>query len=207
MAVVASEIVFWHAGLVVWQAYDPAVKAELFSTAVATAADHIVLVDPIALAESELDRLSEQRPIGGVVVTNVNHHRAAAWYSSKFSAPLFGHRASFADEQIASATFVTEGDKIAGELEVIELGGAARGEIALYRPAPDGTLIIGDALINFPPHGFACLPRKYCTDEKQLRRSLRKLLDYRAERLLFAHGTPILSGATTRLCELLGVRV
>ncbi len=204
MTIVAADLVALPAGLFLWQAYDPAVKAELFSTAVATTTDQIILVDPIVLAASELSRLREQARISGIVITNSNHNRAAEWYSRKFSAPLFGHRTSFADEQIAPARFVTAGDKIGGELEVIELEGAAPGEIALYGPANGGTLIIGDALINLPPHGFACLPRRYCTNEKQMRRSLRKLLDHRAERILFAHGTPILSGAAARLRNLLG---
>jgi hypothetical protein len=36
-----------------------------------------------------------------------------------------------------------------------------------------------------------------------MRRSLRQLLTYRAERILFAHGTPILTGAHARLQQLL----
>ena len=36
-----------------------------------------------------------------------------------------------------------------------------------------------------------------------MRRSLRQLLEFRFERLLFAHGTPIISGAHARLAELL----
>jgi len=36
-----------------------------------------------------------------------------------------------------------------------------------------------------------------------MRRSLQKLLDYKAERILFAHGTPILTGASERLQHLL----
>jgi glyoxylase-like metal-dependent hydrolase (beta-lactamase superfamily II) len=207
MPVAAPELIALGNGILLWQAYDPAVKADLFSTAVTTATGDIILVDPIQLARPELNRLNEQGRIAAIVVTNVNHHRATVWYSMKFSAALFGQHASFADEQIASATFVIDGDRIAGELEVIELEGAAPGEIALYAPANGGTLIIGDALINFPPHGFTLLPRKYCTNDKQLRRSLQKLLRCRAERILFAHGTPILSEATARLRELLGVEL
>jgi glyoxylase-like metal-dependent hydrolase (beta-lactamase superfamily II) len=207
MPVVAAELVTLGDGLFSWQAYDPAVKAELFSTAVASATAQTTLIDPIPLLESELNRLSGQGRIGAVVITNVNHHRAAVWFAKKFSVPLLGHRDSFADEQIARAMFVTERDKIAGELDVIELDGAARGEIALYRAANGGTLIAGDALINFLPHGFTLLPRKYCANEKQLRRSIQKLLNYRAERILFAHGAPILSGATARLRELLRVDI
>jgi hypothetical protein len=36
-----------------------------------------------------------------------------------------------------------------------------------------------------------------------MRRSLRKLLDHKADRMLFAHGMPILSDASERLRSLL----
>jgi glyoxylase-like metal-dependent hydrolase (beta-lactamase superfamily II) len=86
---------------------------------------------------------------------------------------------------------------------VVALEGAASGEIALLYTPNSGTFIVGDALINFEPYGFAFLPGKYCSNQKQMRRSLRKLLDYKAERILFAHGTPILAGASDRLKSLL----
>jgi glyoxylase-like metal-dependent hydrolase (beta-lactamase superfamily II) len=92
---------------------------------------------------------------------------------------------------------------IGGELEVTAIDGAARGEIALYHAANGGTLVIGDALINFEPYGFTFLPEKYCQDPKQMRNSLRKLLRFNAERILFAHGMPILSRASDRLRQLL----
>ena len=60
-------------------------------------------------------------------------------------------------------------------------------------------MIVGDALINFEPHRFALLPAKYASDFKLMRRSLSKLLEYDFERMLFAHGTPLLAGARGRL--------
>jgi glyoxylase-like metal-dependent hydrolase (beta-lactamase superfamily II) len=95
------------------------------------------------------------------------------------------------------------GTAIGGELEVIEIGGAVAGEIALYHASNGGTLIVGDALINFEPYGFTFLPRKYCLDEKQMRSSLHQFFARPAERMIFAHGMPILSGATARLRQLL----
>ncbi len=114
-------------------------------------------------------------------------------------------RAVKADLCDASLVFrhVADGDKISDELRVIEIEGAGIGEIALYHEAADGTLIVGDALINFEPYGFTFLPAKYCSNEKEMRRSLRKLLAYKAERMLFAHGLPILSRASERLQGLL----
>ena len=70
-------------------------------------------------------------------------------------------------------------------------------------PGDGGTMIMGDALINFEPYDFTLLPAKYCSNAKLMRRSLPKLLDYSFDRMLFAHGTPIVSGAWQRLEELL----
>lgn len=64
-------------------------------------------------------------------------------------------------------------------------------------------MIIGDALINFEPYGFTFLPDKYCSDARELRASLRKLQSLSFERMLFAHGTPILANARERLTQLL----
>ncbi len=62
---------------------------------------------------------------------------------------------------------------------------------------------MGDAVINFGSHGFSFLPAKYCLDHRLMRKSLRKLLDYGVDRMLFAHGTPVLSRARERLRRLL----
>jgi glyoxylase-like metal-dependent hydrolase (beta-lactamase superfamily II) len=88
-------------------------------------------------------------------------------------------------------------------IEVIAIEGAAPAEIVLHVPAHDGSLIVGDALINFDPYGFAFLPAKYCSNPKQMRRSLRQLLKHTSQRMLFAHGTPILVTANVRLEQLL----
>ena len=90
-----------------------------------------------------------------------------------------------------------------GDLRVIAIQGAVPGEIALYHAPNGGTLIIGDALINFEPYGFTFLPKKYCQNQKEMRRSVSRLLKSPAERLIFAHGTPIISRATERLRRLL----
>src|SRR5207244_7815956 len=88
------------------------------------------------------------------------------------------------DPKPARITEVKNAVAIGDELEVIEIDGAVAGEIALYHPSNGGTLIVGDALINFEPYGFTLLPRKYCLNEKRMRSSLRQLLRRPAERML-----------------------
>jgi metallo-beta-lactamase superfamily protein len=188
--------------LFAWQTYDPAVKADLFSSAIATS-DGIWVVDPVPLLPNLWQTLCEIGPVAGIVVTNANHRRASVQFARDLNVAVFGQAEALAALAISQVRQVRDGETIGNELEVISLEGAAAGEIALYCSADGGTFIVGDALINFEPYGFSFLPRKYCLDEKQMRRSLAKLLSRKAERMLFAHGAPILSGASTRLEQLL----
>ena len=192
---IASNVAIWHG-------YDPAVKVDLYSTCLLTS-DGACLIDPIPLESEALDELVGSARVAGIIVTSSNHDRASAQFAEKFSVPIFARRDAFPDKTPDEFTSVADGEEICDELRVIGIEGAGPGEIALYHPADNGTLIVGDALINFEPYGFTFLPGKYCSNEKEMRQSLRKLLDYKAERMLFAHGMPILSGARDRLQRLL----
>lgn len=184
----ASEIESVAPGIFIWRFYDPAVKAELFSTGLQTDSG-TYLVDPIPLAPGALAELGAMEKVVGIVITNENHERAAAQFAENFAAPIY-----------RNAAFPKAG------LTAIPIAGAPAGEIAVFSNKDNGTMVIGDALISFEPYGFALLPAKYCTDAKVMRQSLRQLLDYSFERILFAHGLPILSGARERLEQLLNDR-
>ena len=188
--------------LFVWHRYDSEVKAELFSTALATAAG-IFLIDPFAVDTAEFGGATRGTKVAGVVVSNANHGRSCVQFAEEFAAPIYGHRKAQAALNLPAITEVSDGSKLSGELAVLGIEGAAPGEIALHCASEGGTAIIGDALINFGAQGFTFLPGKYCSNAKLMRKSLRKLLDYRFERLLFAHGTPILERGRGRLEELL----
>ena len=190
------------ADLFIWQAYDRAAKSDLFSSAIVTR-NGIFVVDPIPLRKAPFAQLHQEGVIAGVVITNANHLRASGQFAKQFSVPIFARRDAFPDKTPDEFTSVADGEEICDELRVIGIEGAGPGEIALYHPADNGTLIVGDALINFEPYGFTFRPGKYCSNEKEMRRSLRKLSACRAERMLFAHGMPILSGASDRLQRLL----
>jgi len=90
---------------------------------------------------------------------------------------------------------------VGGALAVHSLEGAGPGEIALL--GKSGGLHFGDAVIHLPEHGFSLLPEKYCTDARQMRESLRKLLRLDFTLLTFAHGLPIVTRARDQLAQLL----
>jgi hypothetical protein len=170
-------------GVFLWRAYDPSVKTELFSSGLASSSG-TYLFDPIPLDAHAAAPLTN---VAAVIQTNENHKRSADEFAKQFQVPIYS---------AGSAAFPPE-------LTVISIEGAAPGEIAVHSEMAGGVIVIGDALINFDPYGFAFLPAKYCTDQKLMRRSLSQLMEFSFERMLFAHGTPIQSKARQRLESLL----
>lgn len=198
----ANELVLVSDHLQFWQSYDATVKAELFSTALTTPSG-VIIVDPIPLRSDLLKQLTNEGPIAGIFVTNANHCRAAASFADSLVVPVFAHETTRAACELSSTQAVADGENFLHHVRAIEIAGAVAGEIALHHGGNGGSLIIGDALINFEPYGFTFLPPKYCSNAKVMRRSLRRLLDYQFERMLFAHGTPLMHSARKKLEELL----
>lgn len=192
-------------GVRIWQVYNPAVKADLFSTALDTPSG-TYLVDPIGLGDGARQTLELGRKIKGIIMTNENHERATGQLAKRFSVPVYLHPILMQEFSFEQAVELDNNGPVAPGLTAHAVDGAPEGEIALHYDADGGTMVVGDALINFEPHGFALLPVKYCRDFKEMRRSLRNLLDHSFERMLFAHGTPILSRARERLEQLLASR-
>ena len=199
----AQEVDEVSPGIFVWHVYDSKVKADLFSTALETHAGTYV-VDPIPLESDCLLSLWTHRKAAGIFVTNANHARAAAVFAKTLSIPIYVHDELRGSPDFLQATWVQDGEVFSRGLTAIAIDGGPTGETALHYDDNGGTLVLGDALINFEPHGFGLLPARYCLDSNLMRRSLGKLLDYAFERMLFAHGTPILSGARARVEQLLG---
>jgi hypothetical protein len=182
--------------------YDSAVKSDLFSTAIKTDT-RLFLIDPIPLASPCLEELAPPTGATSVLVTNLNHPRAAAAFARLLEAPIFAAASVVGEFSAADTTTIADGEKIGSGGSAITIDGAATGETAFHFADDGGTMVIGDALINLEPYGFTLLPAKYCSDQKAMRRSLRRLLEWPFERLLFAHGTPILKAAREQLETLL----
>jgi Metallo-beta-lactamase superfamily len=199
---VANEIDEVAPGIFIWQVYDPAVKADLFSTALETPSG-AYLADPVGLEKEAALNLESGQKVSGIVITNENHERATRQFAEKFSVPIYLHAALNRALAIPGTIELEDNGVVATGLTALAIEGAPAGEIALHYQADGGTMVIGDALINFEPQGFTLLPAKYCRDFKLMRRSLPRLLDRPFERMLFAHGKPILSGAHSRLEQLL----
>ena len=194
----ATELTQLSSSLWLWQKYDPTTKADLFSTAIEMSGE-LVFVDPIPLSREAFDELTERRRLAGIVVTNANHHRDSVRLARQLALPIFAH----AEAELAEFVEVEPARPLAENVCAIAIEGAVAGEIVLHQESDGGAMVVGDALINFPPYGFTFLPSKYCSNPKQMRRSLRQLLEFKFERMLFAHGAPLVKSARQLLEQLL----
>jgi len=185
-----------------WHAFDPAVKTDLFSTA-APAGSALFLIDPIPLAPAPLGKLLKGHQGAGILVSNANHVRGSAELARACTVPIYCAPETGGEFKGVEVVRLNAGMKIVPGVTAIAIEGAALGEFAFHFADDGGTMVIGDALIHLDPYGFSLLPAKYCQNQKELRRSLRQLLDWSFERLLFAHGTPLLTRPHERLETLL----
>jgi len=190
-------------GVWTWHAYDENVRTELFSTAVMADAG-LVLIDPIRLHEPGVEELALHKPVAAIVLTNENHSRAALWFRGRFGSPIFSHPEAVGSLTVAVDGMLGETRSVAGNLRVLEIPGAAPGEIALLHPG--GSLHFGDAVVNLESTGLAPLPDKYCTDSKRLLDSLQRLPLEGVEVVTFAHGFALTQGGGAKLLSLGGGR-
>lgn len=197
----ASEIQLVNDRLVFWQGYDPASKVDLCSHAYLSVQGW-VLIDPMPLFDRVFAELRGGQKIAAIILTNANHERAAADYVKKTGAPIIAHEGARKELTVQIDGWLQDGGKFCG-MTAIHLPGFVPGEIALHAPEAGGVMMMGDALINLEPLGFALLPDKYCDDAKQARESAQKLLQFSFEVMTFAHGLPIITGAKRKLEQLL----
>ena len=189
--------------LACWEAYSSESKIDYHSSALGVDGQ-LYFVDPVPLQRELLAQLAHTTAPAAILLTSANHARAAEAYKKQFSIPIYAH--ADAREELGielDGEFLHTSTAELNAFEVVALPGAAAGEVAIFTPLGGGIVVMGDALINLRPYGFSLLPDKYCSDAKQLRRSLTQLLEFSFEKMLFAHGTPLVAGARRKLETLL----
>lgn len=174
-----------------WWAFSPEHRVEWMTHAVRGLTGRWVVFDPIPL--EDFDLLLEGG-IEALVLTNGNHERAADEWKKRFDCPVIGPAGC--EWEWAAVRLPQAG--VAEGWTPVPLPGGAPGETAWRLPSL-GLVVFGDAVVNLPGRELELLPDKYCTDPKTLRRSLAGLLEEPFEIALFAHGEPLLNGASERI--------
>jgi len=184
-----------------WSVYEPSVKCEIGCTALKLTSGWVV-IDPVPLDEPAWKEMLAMAPLRAILLTNGNHVRDALALKERHKVPVV----TAADTRRDIAELKPDVTLLPNELlygiTAIAVPGATPGETAFY--SKTGVLILGDAIINTSTEtGLQFLPDKYCTDAKQNRASLRKLLEYDFHTLTMAHGAPVTTHAKEKLTALL----
>ena len=159
-----------------------------------------VLVDPPDPGEDGWQTLDLLEPFAGVWITNRNHSRAAAAFRERYGLAVRAHEADAERLETGVDSTVRDGERIAGEIEVVHAPGKSPGEIAFYIPRA-GAMIVGDLVIGVPQGELSTYPDEVIEDREELQRSAARLAGYDFEVLLLCDGEPLLSDGSGRLRE------
>jgi glyoxylase-like metal-dependent hydrolase (beta-lactamase superfamily II) len=178
-------------GLWRWTAFHPKWKKDVGSLAIETV-DGLVLVDPL------LDDGQEAPRPAHVLITVHWHVRSTAaiaerwpesrlWAPRRTGKPLRGH---------AEATDVyVPGDDLPGDVRTRPT--ARESEAVFWIPA-HSALVVGDVLLGGKDGTLRMCPQRWLehgATHDDLARSLRPLLDLPFDKVLVAHGDPVLENA------------
>ncbi|MBC8001331.1 MAG: hypothetical protein H7X97_01970 [Opitutaceae bacterium] len=181
-----------------WEQYSPAHKVNLTSHAIIREG-RIFVFDPIALVAEPMALLAARGSIAAIVLTNDNHERDAASWRDRCDIPIWA-----ADEASLPWPGVRRFHRAEQNWEGWKLewlDGAAGGELA-FRWNEQSLVVCGDAIVNLPDRGLELLPEKYCRNQSQLKQSVRNWVAVPFERLLMAHGLPLMEEASQRVARL-----
>ncbi len=184
-----------------WSVYEPSVKCEIGCTAIKASSGWVV-IDPVPLSKASWEELLAEAPLRAILLTNGNHVRDAASLSKRHQVPVVTAPDTRRDiTELRPEVALLPGELLYG-IRAFPVPGATPGETAFFSNA--GVLVLGDAVINTSTErGLEFLPDKYCSDAKQSRESLRKLLDLDFKILTMAHGAPVMDRAKDKLAALL----
>jgi glyoxylase-like metal-dependent hydrolase (beta-lactamase superfamily II) len=197
----AAEFQMLSDAVCVWSVYEPSVKCEIGCTALKAGSGWVV-IDPVPLSEAAWEELLAEAPLRAILLTNGNHVRDAANLCKRHQVPVVTAPDTRRDiTELRPEVTLLPGELLYG-IQAIPIPGATPGETAFF--SNTGVLVLGDAVINLnTDRDLELLPEKYCTDAKQNRESLRKLLAFDFHTLTMAHGMPITRHARIKLAALL----
>jgi len=186
-------------GIFFWQSYSPEHKVDFTAHAILLGQE-LVCFDPVPLADKAFAKLSALGKPAAIVVTNANHERACQEWQQQWGVSIWATKES--GLSIKGLKFFAPDAVTWKGFELHQLPGGSPGELS-FRVGSQSLVLLGDAIVNLPDHPLQLLSERYCESREALKKSLADLVLVPFERLLMAHGRPILHGASKKVTELL----
>ncbi len=161
-----------------------------------------ILVDPLPLTETALERLEARGTVQAILLTIQSHQRSAWRYRQRFHAPVFAPEGSVGLDDRPDH-FYREGTKLPGGFTAVALPGPAFSEQGLLWSSPAGRVaFVGDLVAHARGH-FEFVPDEYMDAPDEARASVRRLARERVDVLCPGHGAPLHGAVKENLDRLL----
>jgi hypothetical protein len=196
---IAPGLWYWTAAHPAWHAacdWPTDVGCVCYRTPEAT-----VLIDPLVPHEEEeafwefVDGLA--LPVK-VLLTAPWHRRDAYRVAERCRTTVWAHALA-----ARTVDFPTRSDELPAGIETFVPDGDAEGQVAFYLHE-HAALVVAEFFVG-TEDGLMLAPSPALHDVEAFHRSMRTLLDLPIERVLVAHGPPVLADGRSRIAEALGV--
>ncbi len=175
-------------GLYGWGRYQERWRFDFNGHAlVGDAAGTVLVVDPIAPTEAELEAVSALGDRFLVVLLNSDHERDAARVSAALDAPIFAPEADLSALR-EGATGFRDGQILPGGWRVVGLPDLKTPGESVLHHAERRVLVVGDAVVGDPVHGMRLVPPVKIPDHAAAMRAVGRLLELDFDTLLLSDG-------------------
>jgi uncharacterized cupin superfamily protein len=190
-------------GISMWSRWQP--DRALFFNSFFLKGEENVLIDPLALEETDAQSIAAEGGVAWIVITTRDHEREAAGLAKRFGAKVAAPELDVPEIKVNVDRKLREGDML-GRLTVVQLAGMkSPGEFGLYCEDCE-TVIVGDALWGDPPGSLRMVPDQKLGDPAKAALSLRRLWALRPKNLLVGDGHCIYGSATQAIGDYLSTR-
>jgi hypothetical protein len=160
----------------------------------------IVLIDPLVPRDGEDDfwRFIDglELPVE-VLITAPWHRRDAYRVAERYGTTVWAH-----ERAAPRIDFRTRSGDLPAGVEAFVPDGDGEGQVAFHLPEHE-TLVVAEFFMG-TADGLKLCPSPTLRDLDAFHRSMRKLLELEIERVLVAHGEPVLARGRSRIAEALG---
>jgi hypothetical protein len=195
-------------GVYHWTAIHPRIRLPVDSYYVEPTR---IILDPVVPREG-LEWFERREIPSQIVLTNRHHLRHSERYAEAFGCPIRCCEAGLHEfERGPKVEGFAFGEELAPGITAYQVGAICPDDTAIHvRTAAAGdALAFADGLTRPRGGGLTFVPEFLMGDDpsavrSRLRQSLRGLLEFDFDSLLFAHGEPLVGGGKAALCEFVG---
>jgi len=160
----------------------------------------VVLIDPLPLAESALQRLGT---VEAICLTAKCHQRSAWRYRKQFGVKVYAPEGVKPMDEEPDVLYRAD-DRLPGGLQAIHTPGPEPVHYGFLLAREPGVFFCPDLLMHGEGKALDFVPAEFHDDPATNRASVRRLLDLRFSVLCFNHGAPITDDPHGALRKVLG---